>query len=90
MRTVDIFDAALVALGPPAKVPTASGKGSISSGFAEKVQEYNTFVGEAGYVVLPEYSYIEYSRWFHNSKKPFDTHAMGKVGSPYEPAPQTR
>jgi hypothetical protein len=68
MKAQDIFDAALVALGPPAKVPTASGKGSISSGFAEKVQEYNSFIMAAGYVVMPGCSYIEYSRWFHKRR----------------------
>lgn len=91
MRPQELFDAALVALGPPDRIPQSLGKGAIRSGFAEKVQEYNSFVMAAGYVVMPGYSYIEYSRWFHYNKTPaIDAHVVGRVGSPYEPAPKAR
>lgn len=69
MELDDLFSSALVALGPPEKIPTASGKGAIRAGFAEKVGEYNHFIMENFGLVMPENSYMAYSKWFHRRRR---------------------
>lgn len=69
MTLDDLFFSALVALGPPDKIPNAYGKSSISASFTEKVGEYNHFITENFGLVMPENSYMAYSKWFHKRRR---------------------
>lgn len=75
MKAQDIFDAALVALGPPIKMPGYRvhqspdiPRGNATWEFNQSVREYNFFMHENFGVVMPEYSYEAFSKWFHKRR----------------------
>lgn len=71
----DLFNAALVALGPPIKMPGYRvhqspdiPRGNATWEFNQSVSEYNAFVQGAGFTVMREYSYEAFSEWFHKPR----------------------
>lgn len=61
----ELFMAALVALDPPMEFAR---EGNFA-GLSAHVAEYNAFVRSVGFMVMPDYSYAEWSRWFHGNRK---------------------
>lgn len=70
MTLEDLFASALVALGPPARMPrvTRDGIPTKLDEFNSQVGEYNHFVQENFGVVMPEYSFMAFSKWFHANR----------------------
>ena len=65
-----LFDAALVALGPPFPVSAHGLRKTVSAGaFNAHVQEYNEFAkANWGINLLYQVSYAAWSDWFHHEK----------------------
>lgn len=65
-----LFEAALVALGPPYRMPrvTRDGVPTPIEKFNIQVGEYNAFVAEVHGLVMPEWSYEKFSGWFHDRR----------------------
>ena len=59
----ELFMAALAALDPPMCMLEERH----FNGLSAHVAEYNAFVHSVGFMVLPDYSYAEWSRWFHGN-----------------------
>jgi hypothetical protein len=64
-----LFESALVALGPPHRMPAFVAANRTLAAFNESVGEYNHFVQQVRGIVMPEYSYEAFSEWFHAKRR---------------------